>query len=102
MRSRSRTLIGAALAAWFLAFAGAFLIFALSPPGDMGFTAGMDRVSAFLTWQVVAAGISVVCAVAAGRLPPGRTLRTLGFVPLWITGALALALVSLVFFAEIA
>ena len=83
------------LGAWAIAFAGAFVAFALTAPEDYGFTAGINRVAIFMGWQLAAAVLSVACAVAARRVPRGRRLRRLGFVPLGVTCLGLLFLVGL-------
>lgn len=101
-QSRRWPLVGwALLALWAGAFGGAFVAFAVTPPSDFGFTAGLNRVSLFLTWQAGAGALAILCAVVRPQLPPGAAPRRLLLVPPAILLSLILALAALVLWANL-
>jgi len=87
------------LAAWGIAFGGAFVAFALTPSTDFGLAAGWNRVGIFFGWQLVAAAFAIACAVMGWRLPRRTWLRRLSFAPLAVAAALFGSVTVLIFLA---
>ncbi|NDR55970.1 hypothetical protein [Aliiruegeria sabulilitoris] len=85
---------------WAIAFFGSFVVFALTPSTDMGFTAGVNRVLAFLGWQAAAGTFALVGWVVRASLRPGSTLRKLLLVPVGLLGVLIAGVAALVFWAS--
>lgn len=54
-----RTLLWSLFALWLLTYAWSFVVFQTTDPTGDSFTRGLNRVSAFLGWQVSAAVIGV-------------------------------------------
>lgn len=90
-----------ALALWAAAFAYSFWVFQATAPVGDGFTRGLNRVTGFLGWQVLA-GVLAVIAFALGRaLPRGRVMRRMSVLPLAFAGLLAAAVALLILWARI-
>ena len=98
---RKRLLCLLALAVWTALFSLSFiLLFTLEPTGD-GFTRGLNRIGAFLTWQGFALVVAIIALLAGrglGRDTPG--LRWLCRTPAIIQVLMALLLVGVILFAR--
>ena len=83
---------------WLIAFLGAFVAFQVTEPTGDSFTRGLNRVSSFLGWQIVAVFASVACAIAThGTDKEAKPwLRRVGYAPLVVSGVLLVGLVILV------
>lgn len=96
----ARTLTMVFLALWLIAFAGAFLAFWLTPARDFGLTAGLNRVSTFFGWQVVAGLMAVLAWTTGSRLEKGTGLRRLSRVPFALFAALVAAILVLILYVN--
>lgn len=97
---RNRRIAWAAFCLWAVLYAGSvFYLVHTEPTGD-GFTRGMNRLTGFLGFQVLAAIPAVVLAVAAGRMGARRSLRWLARVPVLQAILLVGAIVFLLAWAK--
>ena len=87
---------------WLAAYAASFLQFALTGPAGDGFTRGLNRVMAFLGWQIGAGLIGCAIWIAGRDLPLGRAGRWLLRIPALLALALATAILALVLWARLA
>ncbi len=90
------------LAVWLLLFLGAFVSYAVTAPDDMGFTRGLNRVTAFLGWQLAAGLAGLVLWTQAGVFARGSAGRWLGRAPAILAGLLFGAIVCLIAWARMA
>ena len=88
------------LAAWTVAFLGAFLAFYLTPASDFGLAAGWNKVGVFMGWQGVAAVLAILAAVASRAVPKGERLRWIGLVPVGFLILLVAGVVGLIVWAN--
>jgi type VI protein secretion system component VasF len=80
----SRTILVLVLVLWAGAIFMGFYRFSVLEPDDFGFTAGMNKLEAFLRWQLVAMALALPAWVLGRRAPPGL-LRRLSWVPVaWL------------------
>lgn len=93
-RSRVTHLI---VAVWVGLFVLSFvLMFTLAPTGD-GFTRGLNRISAFLVWQMLAFAVAVVLLLVGRGLEQERKLtRWLSRIPVIIQCAMLVLLIGLI------
>lgn len=90
-------LIVVLLACWTLAFAGSFLTYATTAPEDMGFTRGLNRIGAFLTWQAVAGALGLTIWLQARGLADASPLwRWMLRIPALLALLLLLGLAGLI------
>ena len=68
------------------------------PTGD-GFTRGLNRLTAFLGWQVFAAVIAVGVWIAGNSLPKGSQARLFSRVPAALATVLILVITGVIIFA---
>jgi len=88
----------AVFAIWLVLFAGAFAAFALTPPTGDGFVRGMNRVGAFLGWQLaatVAAAVSFALVRGCPR-PRGRWIGIACYGPVALSASLWLIVAAIV------
>ncbi|MCG6902097.1 MAG: hypothetical protein LJE68_05390 [Rhodobacter sp.] len=76
------------LLCWAIAFFGSFAALLLLPTVDNGLTAGLNRVTTFFTWQLVAVGLAMACMVLRWSSSNMR-LRSLAAVPAIVAGLMA-------------
>ncbi len=88
------------LAAWTVAFLGAFVAFWITPATDFGLAAGWNKVGVFMGWQGVAAVLAVLAAVVSRSVPRGERLRWLGLVPMGFLLLLVAGVVALIVWAN--
>ncbi len=88
------------LAAWTVAFLGAFVAFWLTPATDFGLAAGWNKVGVFMGWQGVAAVLAILAAVVSRSVPRGLRLRWLGLVPMGFLLLLAAGIAALIIWAN--
>ncbi len=98
--SARRWIVICTIAAWGVAFLGSFAAFYLTPARDFGLSAGWNRVSVYMGWQMAATGLAVVCLALAQWLPRGSGLRRLALVPAGATVLLAVTITALTIFAS--
>ena len=98
----ARLLLTVLAAAWGLAFAYAFVSFAITPPNDMGFTRGLNRIEAFLGWQGVAGVLAIAIFAIGRRWPVGTSIRKLSMVPLILLALLVSAIAVIILWAVLA
>lgn len=90
MQNRN-TLFWAILAIWALAYAASlWALFVLEPSGD-GFTRGLNRLSSFVGWQILAATLALIVWLLARPWASGL-IRWIARLP----GLLAIALIGLI------
>jgi len=89
-----------AIAAWALTFLGSFVAFYLTPVRDFSLSAGWNKVSVFMAWQLVATALAFGCLALARWLPKGSLLQRLSLVPAVATAALAVAIAALSVYAS--
>ena len=98
-KQEPRFLLTVFAALWVLAYVYSFVAFATTAADDMGFTRGMNRVTAFLGWQGVA-GIFAFCLFGVSRSwPKGSNVRRNAAVPLILAILLVLAILGVNFWA---
>jgi len=91
-------------AVWALLVAISFLTLALLPADGDGFTRGLNRVMAFLGWELAALLVAIVTAILAWRVRAELNLlwRVIGFGPLVASGLGALFIAGLVVWTLVA
>ncbi|QBY02270.1 hypothetical protein E2K80_17260 [Rhodophyticola sp. CCM32] len=94
----SRTTIWILLAMWMLCMLFAGLSLSETPIGD-GFTRGQNRMSGFLSWQLVGGMLALMLWVLVRPLPKGDRLRWVGLAPIWLAVALLIVVVSRIGYA---
>ncbi|KAJ54905.1 hypothetical protein ACMU_14165 [Actibacterium mucosum KCTC 23349] len=94
------TLVSLLLLAWAAVMAWAFWSFHTTPPTGDGFTRGMNRITGFLGWQLVAGALGLVAFVTGRGLPKGTPLRLLSTLPLALIALGLLALIGVVLWAR--
>lgn len=95
-----RILVWGLLAIWAALFAGAFIAFALTDPTGDGFVRGINRVTAFLGWQLAAGALAILIWMQRKHFPTGTLGRWLARVPAGLFSFLVFLLVALVLFAR--
>lgn len=84
-----RYLLIVLIAAWVGAFGYAFVLLATLPPTGDGFTRGLNRMTAFIGWHLIA-GLMGFAAWGVGLAwPKGSGVRTVSRAPLLISLGLA-------------
>ncbi len=84
------------LALWVLAFGWSIMgSWGMAPTGD-GFTRGANRVMNFLGWQAIATCLALAAFGVGRAWPKGSGSRVVSRVPLWLTAALAVAVLGYV------
>ena len=96
----SHRLTWGSLAAWAVAFFGAFVAFFVTPADDFGLAAGWNKVGVFMVWQAAAAVLAILVAVFSRSVPKGQLLRRLGLVPVGLLVLGVLAIVALILWAN--
>ena len=80
-KQEPRFLLTVFAALWVMAYVYSFVVFATTAADDIGFTRGMNRISAFLGWQGVA-GLLAFCLFGTSRSwPKGSSVRRNAAVP---------------------
>ena len=87
---------------WLLLFVGAFVAYAVTAPDDLGFTRGLNRVTAFLGWQLAAGFAGLIAWMQAGVFQRGSTGRWLGRAPVIIAGLLFGGIVGIIVWVRVA
>jgi hypothetical protein len=79
----TRRAVFAVSAIWLALVVASFVAFALTPPTDIGFVRGLNRVTVFLSWQAGAFIAAIVASVITWNLTAGtRTVKIVGYFPL--------------------
>ncbi|MFV0515077.1 MAG: hypothetical protein ACK5MY_15835 [Jhaorihella sp.] len=94
MSARNVTLFLAIL--WLAAYGASLAALLLLEPTGDGFTRGLNRVSSFVTWQLVAGLIGIGVWLAGRGLPRGSPARWFSRVPALLALLLALAIAGLI------
>ena len=92
----------ALLALWAVLWGWSFAAYATTPPSDMGFTRGLNRVTAFLGWQLAALLPAYAAWVLGRRWPKRSGVRIATRVPLQLGLGLFAVLAALVLWARAA
>ncbi len=87
---------------WLLLFTGSFISYAVTAPDDMGFTRGLNRVTAFLGWQLAAGIAGLIAWTQAGVFARGSAGRWLGRIPAILVALLFGGIVCLIAWARLA
>lgn len=82
MSDAQRFVMTILMAAWALSFAYAFFSFATTPPTGDGFVRGLNRVTAYLGWQGIAAMLAIAVFAVGRQWPKASGVRRLSRVPL--------------------
>ena len=77
----AQRLIWLLLVLWFAVYAWSVLYYLLTPATGDGFTRGLNRLSGFMTWQMVAAGVAVAIWIAGRRFAIGSRARRISRGP---------------------
>jgi hypothetical protein len=86
---------------WLIAFVGAFVGYQVTAATDIGLSAGLSKITAFLGWQAAAAVLALLCAVSSRRLPLDMGLRRLALVPLILLALMLAGFLALVLWANL-
>ncbi len=82
-------------AAWLLAWAGSFYALWFIEPTGASYWRGLNRITAFLGWQGVAAMLSIAVFAVSRGWPRGSTPRRLGVLPITAAGLLLVIVLGL-------
>ncbi|MCA0870990.1 hypothetical protein LCL97_09145 [Seohaeicola saemankumensis] len=86
---------------WAAAFAMSFwALFGMEPTGD-GFTRGLNRLTAFVGWQLLAAMVALCLWLVGRRIQNASGLRWLSRVPGLLAILLVLAVAALILYARL-
>jgi len=86
---------------WLGIFAGSFIMYALTPSNDFGFTAGLNRVMVFLGWQLAAGFVGIIVWLMGRFFVPGSLWRWLCRAPAIFAVLLFLMIVFLIMGAKL-
>ena len=92
----------ALLALWAVLWGWSFVSYATTPPSDFGFTRGLNRVTAFLGWQLAALLPAYAAWVLGRAWPGGSGVRLATRIPLQLGLGLFAVLAALVLWAQAA
>ena len=84
---------------WLAVFGWSFWVFFNTPPEGDGFTRGMNRVTDFLSWQVVATLLALGVTVTGKVFARGSGLRWLSRIPAACAILLGLAVIAVIVIA---
>jgi hypothetical protein len=87
-------------ALWLATFAASFVALQITEPAGEGFTRGLNRVAAFLTWQGGALVVAIACALVTRAAAPSlrEKIRFLGYGPLVASLVILVAVVGIIAF----
>jgi hypothetical protein len=88
------------LLAWAVAFFGSFVAFLLTPGRDFGLSAGWNKISVFMGWQLVAVVLALVCMVMRWSTSDPR-LKRLAAIPAVAVGLLMSVAAVVLFWGNI-
>ena len=85
-------------ALWLVLFLCSFVVFLVIQPTGDSFARGLNRMSAFLTWQGAAFVVAMLAAVATRLLgiKAGKNAKLLGYAPLAVNAVLIAMLVAII------
>jgi hypothetical protein len=85
-------------ALWLALFLCSFAVFLVIQPTGDNFARGLNRMSAFLTWQGAALVVAMLTAVVTRLLgvKAGRNAKLLGYAPLAVNAMLIAMLVAII------
>ncbi len=84
---------------WALVYMGSIVVLQTTEPTGDGFTRGLNRLTAFLSWQVFAAVIAVGVWIAGNGLPKGSQARLFSRIPAALAAILILVISGVIIFA---
>ncbi len=87
-------------AGWLLAWAASVAVLWTLEPSGEGFVRGLNRVTAFLGWQAIAAMLAPVVWGIGRAWPKGSAVRRLSRLPMALAVLLALVLGAVVLWAQ--
>jgi hypothetical protein len=96
-----RKLTWALLTLWAGIYAWSFIVFQITEPTGDSFTRGLNRVTAFLGWQVVAGIVAIAIWRTATAFPKRSLARWLGRLPATLAALLFAAIVGLILYARL-
>lgn len=88
------------LLGWAVAFFGSFVAFYLTPGRDFGLSAGWNRVTVFMGWQLVAVVLALVCMFLRWSTSDPR-LKRLAAIPAVAVGILVSVAAVVIFWGNI-
>ena len=102
MRSTSRSWVIGILLVWVVVFAASFIVPIFVPPTGESFFRGLNRIVYWFWLQVAALVFAVAASVLAHakRANISRSLRWLTLLPVSIAAAVAIFLVSIIYWAS--
>jgi hypothetical protein len=94
------TAVRALAVLWLALFVASFVVLLTTEPVGDGFTRGLNRLAAFMTWQGVAFAPAVVCAFLTYRAgdEAGRDGKLIGYGPLAVSVLLIGLLIAIIAF----
>ncbi len=95
-----KTIFYVLLAIWLLLFAGAFVAFAMVGPEGDGFTRGLNRIGAFVGWQIAAGFFGLIVWLNASAFQRGSFGRWIGRLPIALAALFFLSIVGVIFSAQ--
>jgi hypothetical protein len=98
----ARRLIWLLLVVWFAVYAWSVLSYFLMPASGDGFTRGLNRISGFITWQMVAAGVAVAIWITGRGFAVGSRTRRISRGPALFAFLPILGLILVIAYVQIA
>ena len=85
---------------WVFTYIGSIVVLQVTEPTGDGMTRGLNRLTSFLSWQVVAAFFAIGVWIAGNGLPKGSQARLFSRIPSVLAGVLILLALGVVVFAQ--
>ncbi len=83
---------------WAVAYLGSIVVVQVTEPTGDGFTRGLNRITAFLGWQIFAAVLAVIVWIAGNSLPKGSQLRLVSRIPAILAAVLMMVVAGVILF----
>ena len=85
---------------WAFTYIGSIVVLQVTEPTGDGMTRGLNRLTSFLSWQMVAAFFAIGVWIAGNGLPKGSQARLFSRIPSVLAGVLILLALGVVVFAQ--
>ena len=85
---------------WAFTYIGSIVVLQVTEPTGDGMTRGLNRLTSFLSWQLVAAFFAIGVWIAGNGLPKGSQARLFSRIPSVLAGVLILLALGVVVFAQ--
>ncbi len=85
---------------WAFTYIGSIVVLQITEPTGDGMTRGLNRLTSFLSWQVVAAFFAIGVWIAGNGLPKGSQARLFSRIPSVLAGVLILLALGVVVYAQ--